>query len=691
MSAVRVFVVLGSAIVALSAAAADRHIYLDTNGDGQLNDCPSPRHNAKGLAGNTDELFYCSGGSLDGKIIGTVAGTSTTATCTSGSGTVAAVRNGVQADVDRDGTNEFVYGHPQACVYNMAKSDSCEIHSGTYQKAGAYADADSINSGLGAGSGCDKHTCWWATVVAYGYGPNLNGTGYGTATAPGYLRGAVMNGSTDSWDSNGNKIPDSEPGEPTGYPATFSGDLNANGAFDPAECSDASCTGGDAYYGLQLGCGSGSYDFCKSGHTDWVKVDTNASGGYSTPMNAGAKNVNYLTVRDIEFRNYSGGHASTSSGVRAREGLISLEGVGNTDGIVIDHIFVHDNDYSLQPSQENFWAQISDSHNGDCTKWTEIKNSYLVQNNEKLIDDDCGVGNSCGCPRNLHDNRIVMDITSPRSSGRSLIVFFYYKSIDTYSPSNKPKTPRIWNNEFIVKNVASGSAKFMDLQAFGNSLGASKGQLWVYGNLFRNLSTSAKLARFWMGSCGTGTGNYALYFFNNTFDMNFGSNTDGIYQACTETARLVVEKNNAYWNGTTNVNTHDTPAVTAVRQGEFCSTSDTSCTVPSQTARNAWWNYPATPGLYDGLTAYVAKAGGPLDNVATNNPCDPDGDGIAGVDYDWDGINDTSWKDIAGNTVSCPTSATALDAGAIQSGPSGPVDTTPPANVTGAKRVDKKP
>jgi hypothetical protein len=128
--------------------------------------------------------------------------------------------------------------------------------------------------------------------------------------------------------------------------------------------------------------------------------------------------------------------------VRAREGMIGLEGAGNTDGIVIDHVYIHDNDYSLQPSSENFWAEFSDSHNGGCTKWTEIKNSYLIQNNEKLVDDDCGVGDDCGCPRNLHDNRIVMDITSPRSSGRSLIVFFYFKSIDTYGPTSKPKTPR---------------------------------------------------------------------------------------------------------------------------------------------------------------------------------------------------------------------------------------------------------
>jgi hypothetical protein len=39
--------------------------------------------------------------------------------------------------------------------------------------------------------------------------------------------------------------------------------------------------------------------------------------------------------------------------------MIGLEGVGNTDGIVIDHVYIHDNDYSLQPSSENFWAEFS--------------------------------------------------------------------------------------------------------------------------------------------------------------------------------------------------------------------------------------------------------------------------------------------------------------------------------------------
>ena len=52
--------------------------------------------------------------------------------------------------------------------------------------------------------------------------------------------------------------------------------------------------------------------------------------------------------------------------------------------------------------------------------------------------------------------------------------------------------------------------------------------------------------------------------------------------------------------------------------------------VAAQTARNAWWNYPALPGLFNALPAYVTKIGGPLDNVtttpSTNAPSSPAAD-----------------------------------------------------------------
>ena len=186
-----------------SAVAADRHVYLDTSGDGQLNDCPNPAHNAKGTS-NTDELFYCaSAGPLNGKIIGTAAGRATSAACAADAqGAVRPLTAGSIADVDGDGTREPVYLHPQACVWNMAKSDSCEVHAGTDRNAGAQCDESCGNqsqAGLEGTLGvCDKFDCFRASVVAFGDGPNLDGTGYGTAAAPGWLRAAVMNGSVDS-------------------------------------------------------------------------------------------------------------------------------------------------------------------------------------------------------------------------------------------------------------------------------------------------------------------------------------------------------------------------------------------------------------------------------------------------------------------------------------------------------------
>ena len=94
----------------------------------------------------------------------------------------------------------------------------------------------------------------------------------------------------------------------------------------------------------------------------------------------------------------------------------------------------------------------------------------------------------------------------------------------------------------------------------------------------------------------------------------------------------------------------------------------------------------------DGIPNYLdVDSDGDGIQDAVEGTGDPDGDGTPGVDYDGDGVNDTSWKDIAGTVVSCPTVATAIDAGAVQSGGSGPVDTTPPATVSGVKRLDKKP
>ena len=129
----------------------------------------------------------------------------------------------------------------------MARSDSCEVHSGVYRRPGAYCDEDCGFGSLGGAlDNCDRYDCWQATVVAFGMGPNLTGTGYGTSSQPGLLRGARMSGSTDTWDVDGDRVPDSWAGETPGYPVVFSGDVNGNGVFDTTTCTGNACSG-DAF------------------------------------------------------------------------------------------------------------------------------------------------------------------------------------------------------------------------------------------------------------------------------------------------------------------------------------------------------------------------------------------------------------------------------------------------------------
>ena len=82
-----------------------------------------------------------------------------------------------------------------------------------------------------------------------------------------------------------------------------------------------------------------------------------------------------------------------------------------------------------------------------------------------------------------------------------------------------------------------------------------------------------------------------------------------------------------------------------------------------------------------------ARTSGPLKGLGT---CDPDGDGSAGVDYNGDGVNDTSWTDISGATVNCLSTISLIDVGALQGAGGGQTsDTTPPGNVQGLQRTDK--
>lgn len=683
--------------------AVDRHVFLDREGDGILNDCPNPAHNASGASG-TENLLYCRGGTQASRVIGSATGRVSSTSCTSGGGTVEPVRNGTLVDVDHDGTVEPVYGHPQACVWNMAKSDSCEIHAGTYKKAGAVCDEDCGNqsqAGLEGSLGtCDKFDCFQASVVAFGDGPNLDGTGYGTAATPGYLRGAEMDGSVDSWDPNGDK----DPADGL-FPAILSGDSNANGAFDRTTCTGHQCAG-DAFYGVIIGCGGPTYGrhFCRTSPesgTTFVKIDSDADGAPDREIgvfNVASREVHYLQVKNLAFTRYNGGNGAID-GTRPKTGTIDLNGGdGSTDGLVVDHVFYHDNDFTYglddvssdrvanEGYTENHWAAFNDFNNEGCTTPTEIRNSFLVQNNARLLNFDDAPNAAAGCEIYFHDNRVVVDVdpakvptyVDPQGVTRTRsVVVGYYKNIDV-----NPHQHRIWNNEFIVKSMGTSRGYFMDLQAFGNAQGQGQGELWVHGNVFRNdPQVTQRMKRFWQGACGTepisgggvATDSYRFYFFDNTFDMDVP-----LGGVCTQSGELVVETNNAF------LRTTDLFASTATTVRRSANRNSTN------SSDRAVWFDPGSyssgnPGYHGGLANYDARISGPLDATGT---CDPDGDGVAGVDYDGDGRNDTVWKDTAGNQVSCSGASSPADIGAIESRPAG--DTTPPADVSGLARSDRR-
>lgn len=679
----------------LPVLAADRHVYLDSNGNGQLNDCPNPAHNAKGTS-NTDELSYCMGGTLDRRIIGTASGRVGSSACTAAGGTATAVTSGASADVDGDATAESIYGHPQACVYFMAKSDSCDVHAGTYRRPGAQCTANcgDFSRGEVAQGTCTEWNCYLASVLAFGYGPNLDGTGYGTRAAPGYLRGAAMAGSTDTWDSDGDKIPDTEPGEPTSYPAALSGDRDGDGTFDVTSCSSSSCSG-DAFFMIQIGCGangSGSFGInCSNIFTSTEKgsiLDTDADGTFDTEIGRqGSKEVDHLIVKDLEFTGYNGGNGSTIQAARHKEGHINLNGDGSTNGLVLDHLDIHANDYKAGGgSDETFWALIADMKNAGCTNphYSETKNSFIEQNNQLIWENEGGVGDKLGCAFNVHDNRILVNITSPRS-GRGgpadapANVIFYLKSIDTLI-DNTPKIHRFWNNEVIYRNGGIGKSWFMDLQAFGNASGQGMGEIWVYGNLLRNDPAVANKLQFFFPiycSYPSADQSWRWYYFNNTWDGWNSTSSVNLEDVCnSQGGELYVGKNNVEVFTTSE---QITTAAT-VRVSNNTSTDASKCSGTSQ-----YFACGANPTTYTGIGYYGAKSGGALDG---HGICDPDGDGVAGVDYNADGTNDTAWRDLAGSLVSCPNVNSPIDIGAIQT--AGAPDTTPPGDVNGLRRTDTR-
>jgi hypothetical protein len=189
---------------------------------------------------------------------------------------------------------------------------------------------------------------------------------------------------------------------------------------------------------------------------------------------------------------------------------------------------------------------------------------------------------------------------------------------------------------------------------------------------------------FWWSSCGVGSDSWRAFVFNNTFDMDF-SDSKGIHTVCSTGGELIVERNNAFLLAG---GLYQTLATSMSRTGNMPATVSDAPVAGSQ--RTLWFD-PGLSGLgtHAGVSNYHARRAGPLDGGGT---CDPDGNGVAGVDWNWDGTNDTNWTDIGGDTVSCPTVGTRTHIGAVAPGSGGSVeDTVPPGTPAGLKRADIKP
>jgi len=464
----------------------------------------------------------------------------------------------------------------------------------------------------------------------------------------------------------------------TSYPAVFSGDRNADGIADPTACSGNACTG-DEFYAIQLGCGgSDASVFCDTSLAagqNHPKIDVDAgTENFTQDIGAsGARNAKYLYFDDLEITGYNGGPATcSSSGVRSRGAMIGLVGNGDPADKVL-HFYIHGNSRSRLCQSEHYWAIFTDLEGGEHgTQAHEIAYSYIEQDNILGINDDSDAdppGNTqSGASWNVHDNRWrIMD----QGSGR--VNFAYLKSIDTTNctsgnagcPTGTPKIDSFWNNEFIYESSYGGGSGFdwfWTIGGFGNGYGNGQGELWFYGNIVR-LRGSGTWSRFNTFNCDAQTGSYRYYNFLNTMDFErpSDSGTRTMEAICGDTGEKVVERDNAWYKATT---VHATTATTTSYASEICSQSGQPSCTQNTGGRTGWWTVGTLGAtVHAGLTNYIPKSTGALYEVGS---CDPDGDGVAGVDYNRDGVNDTQWTDIAGNTVVCSSTSTAISIGAIQ-------------------------
>lgn len=692
---------LGGVVVnaAVDALPLHHHVFLDTDktpgnkaGDGFLNQCPNPAHNTFNAV-STANLQYCASGSNIGKVIGDKVGF--VANCNGPAPT--SVSNGVSADVDGDGVTEKIYGSPQACAWFMAKSEFCEVHAGDYWQPGAQATRALVDRASDQ-TNCQRSECWNSSLVLFGNGPNMGsvpGTGYGTAAARGTIQAADSRGSVDSWDTNNDRIPDSDQGlGSVSFPVILNQDSNHNSVNETTFCglTADSCTG-DAFFKIFWGCGHENINanVCPANLASGqhrVYIDTNADGTFTSGEELGPGtnwDASFITVKGVEFKNANAGPTTCDGfGIRDYIGSFQRSG-GNTSvpshGIWLDHIYNHGDAYTSAPcASEAYAGLVGENENNYVIEPNWFMNSYIIVGNRFLMNDDCGEYGECGASTYWYNNRILFPANAGGSQSIARI-----KSHDSLKQGTTPKIMSMWNNEIIYQHrLTTGTfpTRLFEMECYGHCwdqtngpfhTSAGQGQIWFYGNIVRYQGTvTTPWDRMATQFCQADNGvtptldnarGWKWYAFNNTYDLEVtnGATTTLFSAPCKDPGIDYVDKNNAYF-GVRNLHdngsggTIGTATHTDSRTNDVCSQANPSCTAAT-TLRSTWWtNHTKNNGVYAGIANYkptTAANGGVLDEQGTCILPQPNGTLARGTDYNKDSVVDLTWYDIAGNFVDC--------------------------------------
>ena len=136
---------------------------------------------------------------------------------------------------------------------------------------------------------------------------------------------------------------------------------------------------------------------------------------YVGVFTASGKQPSYLQIKNLEFTRYNGGNGCAAgtcaqNGTRPHSSTIDLDGGGATNGLVVDHIYLHDNDFTLgidntssdnvsnEGFTENHWAGIGDQSNANCTTLlvSRSRKAAPMKNRSRYPRIACGI-RECGC------------------------------------------------------------------------------------------------------------------------------------------------------------------------------------------------------------------------------------------------------------------------------------------------------